>query len=164
MLFIFIFIPLFPLFHQPFRQLPEQVGSFSTRWYALSDLFGNHLNIVAYCGARRLYRRLFVPLSKRDVEQHHQREAKRCADGSNVAVRAGLRFRNQLLHDDVDHGACGKREDIRQDRRDECGQQDGRDRTDRLDDAGCGAVQKCPAPGKPARHERRGYNGASGKF
>lgn len=30
-LFIFIFIPLFPLFHQPFRQLPEQVGSFSTR-------------------------------------------------------------------------------------------------------------------------------------
>ncbi len=49
-------------------------------------------------------------LSQRHVEYHHDQKPAHDAEGADVAVLAQMRLRNELLDDDIHHGARGKRE------------------------------------------------------
>ena len=51
-------------------------------------------------------------LSQRDIQKHHQRKTKRGANGADVSVRILLRFGNQFLHHNVNHGSGSKGQDV----------------------------------------------------
>ena len=58
---------------------------------------------------------IYNALSHDYIEYHHQDEADGKADGAEIGVLTTGGFGNQFLDHDVEHGACGKGQHIRED-------------------------------------------------
>lgn len=57
-------------------------------------------------------------LPQRDIQQHHDGKAEDRTHGRQIRMAAALRFGNDFLDDDKDHGPGGKTEGIGQERLD----------------------------------------------
>lgn len=102
-------------------------------------------------------------LPERHVKDHHRQKTGHDAERANMRMLAKLRFRDQLLDDDVQHRARRKGQKPRHERRDLPGDQYDQNAEHRLDDAGQAAVSKSPPAAQPLLPERERYGGALGK-
>ena len=100
------------------------------------------------------------PLSERDVQDHHQAEAYGEEDGRPVGVLAFCHAGDEVFDDDVDHGAGGETQEVRQDGGGLCREKDGQNAGERLNGAGERAVEERLAFGTAGRAKGHRDDGA----
>ena len=87
-------------------------------------------------------------LSQRHVQGHHDNEPDDGSPGGELAVPLGLTLGDDIVHDDVDHGAGGECEGVRQDGDDECDEGGAEHARHRLHQPG-----QLPVPGDGRRQQ-----------
>jgi len=101
-----------------------------------------------------------IRLSQRHVESHHDHETDSKGNHAYIGMFPCRHFRNELFHDDVNHGACGKAEKAGKKRNDKARKQNRQDRANRFHNTRKEASKKrFPAP-HARRFERHGNDSA----
>ena len=99
-------------------------------------------------------------LSQRDIEHHHEDEAKREGDGAPVGVPPLGHLRDQFLDHHIHHGACRKGEKVGHDGDDGAGCHDGDKGGNGFHDTGEHAVEEGHPLVHPFSAKRHRYDGA----
>ena len=106
---------------------------------------------------------MYGPLSESHVQDHHQAETDSEEHGRPVGVLALGHAGDEVLDDDVDHGAGGEAQEVRQDGRGLGREEDGQDAGEGLDRAGQRAVEERLGFGTAGRAKGHRDDGAFGE-